>query len=134
MGYNICHKELNILHTLTVILIWVVALEHIGIMGLELLSSDQLLAKSFDLPLNAVQQPILRSALSNQGLYNGFVALALFLALFIPGGMVMRVMLACFLACIFIIASYGTMTVTKKIIWLQGCPALITLIFVLFFL
>ena len=113
MRYNGGHKELNILHILTVILVALVAIEHIGIMGIELLGSSAFLAKTFEIPLVEVQRPHLRTALANQGLYNGFVALALFLALFI-------------------LAAYGALTVAKKILLVQGLPALITLILVLF--
>jgi putative membrane protein len=133
MRYNGEHKELNNLHILTVILVVLVALEHIGIMGIELLGTDQLLAKSFDLPLTEVQRPHLRTALANQGLYNGFVALSLFLALFIPTGAIMKIMLTFFLASIFILAAYGALTVAKKIIFVQGLPALITLILTMIF-
>ena len=132
MRYNGGHKELNILHILTVILVALVAIEHIGIMGIELLGSSAFLAKTFEIPLVEVQRPHLRTALANQGLYNGLVALALFLALFIPTGTIMKMMLIFFLASIFILAAYGALTVAKKILLVQGLPALITLILVLF--
>lgn len=122
------------MHIFTVVLVLIVALEHVGIMGLEMLGSDRLLAKSFEISIEEIQRPPLRMALSNQGLYNGFVALALFLALFIPTGMVMKVMVAYFLTCIVILAAYGTITVSKKIFLIQGLPALVTLLLSLIFL
>ena len=127
---------MNILHTFTIVLIILIGLEHVGIMGLELLGSDRLIAKSFNLPLAEVERPHLRTALANQGLYNGFVALSLFLIIFIPGGTLLRGM-ARWLAsrhffhhCCF----YGALTVAKRILWIQGAPALITMVLAMFFL
>lgn len=125
---------MNILHTFTIVLIILIGLEHVGIMGLELLGSDRLIAKSFNLPLAEVERPYLRTALANQGLYNGFVALSLFLIIFIPGGTLLRGMAIGLLAGIFIIAAYGALTVAKRILWIQGAPALITMVLAMFFL
>ncbi|KRN94129.1 DUF1304 domain-containing protein [Pediococcus stilesii] len=122
------------MYIFTASLVFIIALEHFAIMGLEMLGSDALLAKSFDISVDEVKRPVLRTALANQGMYNGFVALALFLAIFIPTGVIMKVMVAYFLTCIVILAAYGAITVSKKIFIFQGLPAMITLLLSLFFL
>lgn len=119
---------------LTTIMVMIVAIEHILIMGLEMLAPRSVLAKAFDMSEQVVSDRNLRITLSNQGIYNGLVALALLLALFIPTGTVMKVLLLWFLGFVMVAAGYGALTVTKKIALFQGLPALITFILVIFFM
>lgn len=122
------------MHILAVILVLFVAIEHIGIMGMEMLGSNQFISKSFNMPLEIVSKPEMRAALSNQGIYNGFVALALMLALFIPTGTIMKTLVLCFLGFVIFAAIFGTITVYKRILLFQGGPAILAFLLGIFFL
>lgn len=64
---------------------------------------------------------------ANQGLYNGFIAAGLFWGLFAGKADVVIF----FLLCVCIAGVYGALTVTKKILFTQGAPALLALLAVL---
>jgi putative membrane protein len=69
---------------------------------------------------------------ANQGLYNGFLAAGLILALIrgVPGP---GVELAHFiLACVIVAGLYGAVTVGRRIIFVQAMPATLALIAILF--
>ncbi|WP_353989670.1 DUF1304 domain-containing protein [Pediococcus argentinicus] len=119
---------------LAIILVLIVAIEHVGIMGLEMVGPSRMVSKAFNMPEEVVSDPNVHVALSNQGVYNGFVALALLLALFIPTGNVMKVLLLCFLGFVMVAAIYGGLTVYRKIMLIQGGPAFIAFLLVLFFI
>lgn len=69
---------------------------------------------------------------ANQGLYNGFLAAGLILALIrgVPGA---GAELAYFiLACVVVAGLYGAATSTRRILYVQAVPAILALIAVLF--
>ena len=69
---------------------------------------------------------------ANQGLYNGFLAAGLLLALIrgIPG---QGAELAHFiLACVIVAGLYGAATASRRILYIQAAPAVLALIAVLF--
>jgi putative membrane protein len=61
---------------------------------------------------------------ANQGLYNGFLAAGCLWAAF-SGQFSVQLF---FLSCVFIAGIYGALTVSRRIFWIQGLPAMITLI------
>ncbi len=61
---------------------------------------------------------------ANQGLYNGFLAAGLVWGLW---SQVFSVQLF-FLGCVFIAGVFGALTVSKRIFWIQGLPALLALL------
>jgi len=66
---------------------------------------------------------------ANQGLYNGFLAAGLFWGLILgANGLGIKVF---FLSCILIAGVYGGVTANRKILFIQGVPAVIGLILVL---
>lgn len=69
---------------------------------------------------------------ANQGLYNGFLAGGLIWSFFIPTDFDWQVRIF-FLSCVLIAGIFGAFTVSKKIFWVQGLPALIALILVLIY-
>lgn len=66
---------------------------------------------------------------ANQGLYNGFLAAGLIWGLTLgPAGTAIKLF---FLGCIVVAGVYGAATSSKKILFIQGIPGLITLAAVL---
>ena len=71
-----------ILRNIGVILTILVGIEHIGIMWLEIFGKPDLQAKSFDMDINFVKQPAAKTALANQGIYNGMLGLLILIVFF----------------------------------------------------
>ena len=70
-----------------------------------------------------------RTLAMNQGLYNGFLAAGLVWGLVLgAGGFAVKVF---FLACVLIAGIFGGLTASRKILWVQGLPAVIALILLL---
>lgn len=66
---------------------------------------------------------------ANQGLYNGFLAAGLFWGLALgAGGTAVKLF---FLGCVLVAGLYGAASVSRKIIFIQGLPALLGLALVL---
>lgn len=61
---------------------------------------------------------------SNQGLYNGFLAAGLIWGL-LAGGFTVRLF---FLSCVIIAGSYGALTVSRRIFYIQALPAILALV------
>lgn len=62
---------------------------------------------------------------ANQGLYNGFLAAGLFWGLTLgPSGTSVKLF---FLACVLVAGLYGAASVSRKIFFIQGLPALLGL-------
>ena len=68
---------------------------------------------------------------ANQGLYNGFLAAGLLWTYFIESLEWQEYIALFFLSCIAIAGIYGALTASKKIFYVQGLPALITIILIL---
>jgi putative membrane protein len=64
---------------------------------------------------------------ANQGLYNGFLAAGLVWSL-IEGDPLQRRLQVFFLACILLAAAVGAVTVSRRILLVQGLPALLALL------
>ena len=66
---------------------------------------------------------------ANQGLYNGFLAAGLLWGLALGhAGDYIKIF---FLACVIVAGVYGAYTANRKILWVQGVPALIALVLVM---
>lgn len=62
---------------------------------------------------------------ANQGLYNGFLAAGLFWGLWLgPAGQAVNLFFA---GCVLVAGLYGAATASRKILFIQGVPAAITL-------
>ena len=75
---------------------------------------------------------ITKSLAANQGLYNGFLAAGLVWGLVHPDTSTGRSIEVFFLVCVLVAAIFGGATAKKSILLVQGLPALVALIFVLF--
>lgn len=113
---------------LMMILTLIVAIEHLGIMLLEMFGTPRQQAQAFDMPLEYVKQPTARVALANQGIYNGMLGILLIVSFFFFHGAVLVTVLRLLLGFIVIVALYGGMTATKKIWLVQLLPAAIALL------
>ena len=106
------------------ILVLIVALEHLFIMWLEITVPSPRAARAFNISLEKLQQPEMRTLFANQGLYNGFLAAGLIWSLFAAPDLA-RPLQAFFLGCVITAALFGAYTSSKKILWVQGAPALL---------
>jgi len=105
------------------ILLVLIAVLHLFFMLLEMF----LWTKPFGRKIFRLSEEAARSSqtlAANQGLYNGFLAAGC--AWGVYSGL-FSVQLF-FLCCVFIAGVFGALTVSRKIFWVQGFPAMITLI------
>ena len=110
------------------ILVLIVALEHLFIMWLEITVPSPRAARAFNISLEKLQQPEMRTLFANQGLYNGFLAAGLIWSLIwslFAAPDLARPLQAFFLGCVISAALFGAYTSSKKILWVQGAPALL---------
>lgn len=68
---------------------------------------------------------------ANQGLYNGFLAAGLTWSLLHPDLVFSRQLAIFFLGCVVFAAAYGAYSVNRRILYVQGGPAIIALILIL---
>ena len=103
-----------------------VMIEHIWFLVLEMfLWTRPLGLKTFrNTPEFARQSAALAA---NQGLYNGFLAAGLLWGLFHPVAGVALQITAFFLACVAVAGIVGGITVSRRIFFIQGLPALVGL-------
>ncbi len=69
---------------------------------------------------------------ANQGLYNGFLAAGLIWSFFIENPFWWVNVALFFLSCVAVAGIFGAATVSKKIFFVQGLPALIGILLLLF--
>lgn len=113
---------------LMTIMAFLVGIEHIGIMLLEMFASPAKQAQAFDLPVEYTKQPAARVSFANQGIYNGALGVAIMVsfALFQGGALITAVRLL--LTFVIVVAVYGGFTATKKVWLLQLLPAALALL------
>jgi putative membrane protein len=105
------------------ILIGLIAVLHIYILVLEMfLWSTPKGRKAFKLTTEFAEQS--KALAANQGLYNGFLAAGLSWALLHPNALFGTQLALFFLVCVAIAGIYGSLTVTRKILYIQTIPAL----------
>ena len=110
------------------ILIALIAILHVYILVLEMFLWDKPYGlKAFGNTLEKAQ--LTKVLAQNQGLYNGFLAAGLFWSLLAPTACAVAIA-NFFLGCELVAGIYGGLTASKKIIYIQAVPALITLIVV----
>ena len=110
------------------ILIALIAILHVYILVLEMFLWEKPYGlKAFGNTLEKAQ--LTRVLAQNQGLYNGFLAAGLFWSLLAPTACAVAIA-NFFLGCVLVAGIYGGLTASKKIIYIQAVPALITLIVV----
>jgi len=115
--------------TIANILVFIVGLEAFFILGLEMFGSQTAFAaKAFGVPLELLQQPKVRTLMANQGLYNGFIGVLIFFAMFGLSGAASSAMLLLLTGLVVVAAIFGAVTASKTILWVQGLPALLAFV------
>ncbi|WP_042168444.1 DUF1304 domain-containing protein [Paenibacillus gorillae] len=115
---------------LPMILVAIVAIEHLYILYLEMFRwTAPRTLRTFG--LTAEQAEMSKSLAANQGLYNGFLAAGLIWGLLYPNADIGRHIEIFFLGCVLVAALFGGLTAKKSILLVQGLPALIALACVL---
>lgn len=107
-------------------LVALVALEHVGFLVLEMFLFKTPAGRRVfrTTPEFAVQAAPLAA---NQGLYNGFLAAGLVWSLLASEPVAAQLRLF-FLACVLVAAVFGAATASRRILVIQGAPALLALV------
>ncbi|RYV01458.1 DUF1304 domain-containing protein [Shewanella sp. OPT22] len=112
------------------VLVLLVAIEHMYILVLEMfLWTRQRTLKVFGITKEEAEKTKVMAA--NQGLYNGFLSAGLLWGLVHPQPDIGLQVQIFFLCCVITAAVYGSITVKKSILLVQGLPAVLALISVL---
>jgi len=109
------------------ILVAVVAALHVYFLILEMfLWTKPLGLKTFRNSIEKATESAVLAA--NQGLYNGFLAAGLVWGLVHPNAAFAFQIKVFFLLCVIVAGVYGTMTVSRRILYVQAAPAALALI------
>jgi putative membrane protein len=112
------------------ILIGLIAVLHLYILWFEMFAWETKGPKVFsNFPKDLF--PATKAMAANQGLYNGFLAAGLIWSFFISDLVWKDNVSIFFLACVGIAGIYGSITASKRIIFVQTIPAAIAIVFVL---
>lgn len=116
--------------TLSMILVGLVALEHVYIMVLEMfLWTTNKGRRAFGFTREFAEATRILGA--NQGLYNGFLAAGLLWSMLHPDPAMAYQLQLFFLGCVLVAGIYGGITAFRKILFIQGVPAALALAAVL---
>lgn len=117
--------------TLHTLLIFLVALLHLYFLVLEMFFWTRPLGlKTFRMTIQKANDTAVLAA--NQGLYNGFLAAGLFWSIIHPDPSFSKQLAFFFLSCVVIAAIYGAISVHRRILLIQGAPAILALFAIIF--
>lgn len=113
------------------IMIGLVAFEHLYILYMEMFAWETQGKKTFKgvLPNDLFGPTKVMAA--NQGLYNGFLAAGLIWSLMIGDPIWSKNVGLFFLVCVAVAGTYGAMTASRKIFFVQAVPALVGIVLLL---
>lgn len=115
------------MYYLSVFLVLLVAIEHFYILIMEMfLWTKPRTLKVFGLEKTFAEQT--KALAANQGLYNGFLAAGLIFGLLHSNHQFGLQIQVYFLVCVLAAAVFGSLTVKKSILLIQGLPALLALL------
>jgi putative membrane protein len=109
------------------IVVVIVALLHIYFLWLEMFAWTTKAKKVFRQFHEDLFEPT-KTLAANQGLYNGFLAAGLLWSLFIQDPIWQINVALFFLGCVAVAGIYGALTASKKILMVQGFPALLGIV------
>ena len=116
---------------ISTILVAIVALEHLYILVLEMfLWTTPRALNAFGMTLEFAEQT--KALALNQGLYNGFLVAGLVWSLAHPNPATAFQLKLFFVLCVIVAAIIGSLSVQRSILLVQGLPALLALIALLF--
>ncbi len=110
-----------------------VLLEHLYIVWMEMFAWETAGKRSFGKALSAELFKPTKALAANQGLYNGFLVAGLAWSFFISDPVWSDNVRLFFLGCVLVAGIFGGITASKKIFFVQGVPALLALLSVIFF-
>lgn len=114
------------MHTIAVVLVAVVALEHVYFLYLEMFRwTAPATLRAFGTTAAFAEES--KTLAANQGLYNGFLAAGLVWAIIAPSAM-QKAIATFFALCVLIAGIYGGFTVTRRIFAIQALPAALALV------
>ena len=111
----------------TQILIGFIAIAHLYFLYFEMFQWETIGKKIFRAPTKDYFS-MTKSMMANQGIYNGFLAAGLTWSLFIQNSYWAEQVSIFFLSCVVIAGIVGALTVSKRIFYFQGIPALLALL------
>ncbi|WP_316836144.1 DUF1304 domain-containing protein [Pedobacter nutrimenti] len=118
---------------IALILIALVALEHLYILWLEMFAWTTRGKKVFKGSMPEEMFEKTKTLAANQGLYNGFLAAGLIWSLCIQDPLWFKNVSLFFLSCVGVAGIYGGLTASKSILVVQALPAILAILAVLFF-
>ncbi|PZX58153.1 DUF1304 domain-containing protein [Algoriphagus chordae] len=111
------------------VIIGLIAALHLYFLYFEMFAWETIGRKTFkQIPPEVF--PKTKSMAANQGLYNGFLVAGLIWSILIEDPQWSAYVAIFFLGCVLVAGLYAAATVSKKIFWIQGLPALIALILI----
>jgi putative membrane protein len=116
------------MHTLSKILIALVALEHLYILYMEMFAWETLGRKTFKGAMPDALFTPTKTMAANQGLYNGFLAAGLIWSLLISDARWSSNVALFFLGCVAVAGIYGAFSASRKIFYTQALPAIVALV------
>lgn len=116
---------------LTIIVVMLVAVEHIAIMLVEMFATPEQQAQAFDMSPEYTRQPAARVALANQGIYNGALGVMIIASYWLVRGINLITVWQMLLVFIIAVAFYGGLTATRKIWLVQLLPAAVAFLLTL---
>lgn len=117
------------MHSISKILIIVIALLHLYFLWLEMFAWTTAAKKVFrTIPEDLFEKTKVLAA--NQGLYNGFLFAGLLWSLAISDENWSRNIAIFFLCCVVVAGIFGAYSASKKIFYVQALPAIITIILI----
>jgi putative membrane protein len=117
---------------LSQIIIVIVGLLHFYFLWLEMFAWTTRAPKVFKtIPADQFEKTKVMAA--NQGLYNGFLAAGLIWSLFISDPIWSKNVALFFLTCVLIAGIYGAFSVSKRILFIQGIPAILGILSLIVF-
>jgi len=114
------------------VLTMLVLIEHVYIVWMEMFAWETAGRRSFGKALPAELFKPTKGLAANQGLYNGFLVAGLAWSFFINDQIWSDNVRLFFLGCVLLAGIFGGITASKKIFFVQGIPALLAILFVLF--
>ncbi|MEO0601824.1 MAG: DUF1304 domain-containing protein [Myxococcota bacterium] len=112
------------------VVVGLIAALHVYILVLEMFLWSRAV-RVFAVPRDRRDDPLLRTMLQNQGIYNGFLAAGLIWGLAHPDPVVGTQLQLFFLGCVAVAGLVGAATANVRILFVQTIPALVGLALVL---
>lgn len=115
------------MNIISIILVGLVAIEHVYILVLEMFMwTTPRARRAFGMSKEDAESTKVLAA--NQGLYNGFLAAGLFWGLLHSNQIFGHQIQLFFIACVIVAALYGGLTAKRSILLVQGLPAVLALL------